>query len=76
MFWIRGTVDLQAVGCTERMKCGMLPSSEMICRRETASVLPTMSLMRVGRYFSTYIHQESLTQQMVMPCKLTVHIES
>ena len=31
----------------------MLPSSAMTCSRDTASVFPTMSLMRVGRYFST-----------------------
>ena len=39
---------------TARMMLGMLPSSAMTCRRDTASTLPTMSLMRVGRYFSTW----------------------
>ncbi len=43
-----------AGGRTARMMLGMLPSSAMTCRRDTASTLPTMSLMRVGRYFSTW----------------------
>lgn len=38
---------------TAKMMLGMLPSSAMTCSLDTASVLPTMSLMRVGRYFST-----------------------
>lgn len=35
------------------MMFGMLPSSAMICNLDTASTLPTMSLMTDGRYFST-----------------------
>ena len=34
----------------------MLPSSAMTWSRDTASLLPTMSLMRLGRYFSTCAH--------------------
>lgn len=42
------------MGRTARMMFGMLPSSAMTCRRDTASTLPTMSLIRVGLYFSTW----------------------
>ena len=38
---------------TARMMLGMLPSSEMTCRRSTASLLPTMSFTYNGLYFST-----------------------
>ena len=38
---------------TERMMLGMLPSSEITCKRSTASLFPTISLTYIGRYFST-----------------------
>lgn len=34
----------------------MFPSSEMTCKRSTASLFPTMSLTYFGRYFSTCIN--------------------
>lgn len=40
---------------TDRMTLGMLPSSAMTCRRETASTLPTTSFTSFGRYFSTCV---------------------
>ena len=46
---------------TAKIIFGMLPSFATTCRRATASTLPTMSRMSVGRYFSTCRVQIGLT---------------
>lgn len=38
---------------TDRIKFGMFPSSATTCSLPTASLLPTISRISCGRYFST-----------------------
>ena len=49
----RMLVVLPVPGGPARIRLGMLPCSEMIFRRDTASSLPTISATRAGRYFSS-----------------------
>ena len=50
------SLRVRGLGLTARMMLGMLPSFATTCSRETASTLPTMSRMSVGRNFSTCAH--------------------
>jgi hypothetical protein len=45
---------LPVPGGPQRRRLGRLPSLAITCRREMASVLPTMSDTVCGRYFSTH----------------------